>query len=140
MKIKKTSANWYIIMTHLLTIVVTGLIFAVLMGMILGLLNVSDTISQTVFLIVFPIIMWFAVKYSASFINNNYVIKDANRIVIFSTIDFLILNLLLTSKNIFSNNLPPLDLIGTIVAIIIVYLASKRYIKENVNSNISPQK
>ncbi len=83
--------------------------------------------------------LWFGVKYSAKETVANYVIKDANKIIKLSTIlavILIILNLIQVISKVFLSGMNfseilPTTIFSAALNIIIFYLASKRYLKNN---------
>jgi uncharacterized SAM-binding protein YcdF (DUF218 family) len=138
MKEKKASADWYISATHWLTATITMVIFSVVLGFILALITQNTTIILIGFILLYPLMMWLAVKYSARYLNKTYVIKNANQIVILSTIYIVIVNGGLRILSFLSNGVITADHIGFALAIIVFYFASRKYIKNNSLDSITP--
>jgi len=127
----KKSADWYIAATHWLTSVVSSAIFGAIIFFILALVTQNQDIFIIAAFLVQPLVMWFAVKYSAHFVNGRYIINNPQSIVISSFIYFLVVNggyqvYLFSTTGVFSTTA-----VGFILSIAVFYLASKKYIKSN---------
>ena len=131
---KKQSAEWYIAGTHWLT----SMIFAGITGAIALFLLAVITQDPTVLLIgtivAYPLLMWAAVKYSANFINKRYVIANPQNIVNLSSI-FLLIVAGGYRGYAFANGangaLAIASAIGFFAALVVFYLASKKYVLKN---------
>ena len=134
MKEKKVSADWYVAATHWLT---AGFVIPFLLALVLGipLTLILDKDNLLLLSVGFGLLnmlsVWLGVMYSAKYLNKTYVIKNAHKIVALSTIylaviggGFRLLKLIQTGN--FSY-----ELLGFIIGIVIFYLASKKYIKNN---------
>jgi hypothetical protein len=132
MKEKKNSADWYIAATHWLTATFTMVVFAVVLGIILSLVTQNPTVVLLGFIILYPLMMWLAVKYSARYLDKTYIIKNANQIVILSTIYIVIVGGGIRVMDFISNGIITPDHIGFALAIIVFYFASRKYIKNNI--------
>lgn len=129
MKEKKVSADWYIAATHWLTATITMTILGVIIGVVLILISQDPIIVALGFIILYPLCMWFAVKYSVKYLSNTYFIKNTNQIVILSTIYLIIVGggfRLLDFKG-----LVTYEHIGFVLAVFVFYFASKKYLKNN---------
>lgn len=131
MKPKKASADWYIAATHWLTATISMVVFSIVVGIILALISQNPTVILIGFIILYPLMMWLAVKYSARFLDKTYVIKNANQIVILSTIYIVIVGGGFRVMSFLSKGVITPDHIGFLLAIIVFYIASKKYIKNN---------
>jgi len=139
MKPKKESADWYIAATHWLTATISMVIFAVVIGIALALISQNPTVILIGFIILYPLMMWLAVKYSARYLDKTYVIKDASKIVILSTIYIVLVGGGFRVMNFLSTGIITPDHIGFALAIIAFYFASKKYIKSNLTQGFSAQ-
>jgi uncharacterized membrane protein YhiD involved in acid resistance len=139
MKEKKNSADWYIAATHWLTATIGMAIFGAVIGIILALISQNPTIIMVGIIILYPLMMWLAVKYSARYLDKTYVIKNTNQIVILSTIYIVIVGGGYRVMNLLSKGILTADHIGFAIAIIVFYFASKKYIKNNVGQEFPAQ-
>lgn len=95
----------------------------------------SSLIVESFYVFVIPIvsvfILWMATKYSADFIKNRYIISDSKKIILFSTVCFLIINgaeeIYYFSNGYFftTTNLMP------IIGIVVFYLVSRKCVKND---------
>jgi len=132
MKEKKNSADWYIAATHWLTATITMVVFAVVLGIILALITQNQAVILVGYIILYPLMMWLAVKYSVRYLDKTYIIKNANQIVILSTIYIVIVGGGIRVMGFISNGIITPDHIGFALAIIVFYFASRKYIKNNI--------
>lgn len=130
---KKQSAEWYIAATHWLTATIASVVFGVVIGIILALISNNPVVLFVGFIIIYPLMMWFAVKYSARYLDKKYVIKNPNNIVILSTIYILLVGGGFRVYSFIANSVFTSDLIGFILAVIVFYIASKKYILKNTS-------
>ena len=132
MKPKKTSADWYIAATHWLTATIASVIFSVVIGILIAIISQNPIIIMIGFIILYPLMMWFAVKYSARYLDKTYIIKNANQIVILSTVYLVIVGGGLRLYNFLQNGILKDDYIGFALALIVFYFASKKFIRNNI--------
>jgi hypothetical protein len=138
---RKVKADWYIAITHWLTSSIMTFVLSLILILILSVLiplffrslNISalHNIFVIFYMIVYPTAMWFAVKYSAKYLNKTYVIKDANNIIKLSTIFIIILGIGVRIGTIISAKTVNFEDFAFVLAIISFYFASKKYVKEN---------
>ena len=86
MKEKKTSADWYIAATYWLTTIVLSTILGALIIFVLAIVSQNPSATMIGFIILDPLVMWLAVRYSVKFLDKTYIIRNANQIVMLSTI------------------------------------------------------
>jgi len=135
MKEKKVSADWYIAATHWLTSSVAMAILGALIGFVLLLIFQNPIILALGFIVIYPLCMWFAVKYSVKYLGNTYLIKNANQIVILSTIYLIIVGgglRLLDFKGVVTY-----ENIGFVLAVFVFYFSSKKYLKNDTEAVLS---
>lgn len=142
----KEAKNWYIAATHYLTagFVVPLLGWALVIIALWFLPEFSLFGFDLLFLVVTAVIIWIAIRYSANFINGRYVIKDKSKVVRLSTIYFAVVGMINLGWSIYSVISSPgkefnsavMTSIGwnvttVIVATIVFYFGSKKYIESN---------
>lgn len=134
MKEKKNSAEWYIAATHWLTALILSTILGAIVIFILAMVSQNPTVTLIGFIVLNPVVMWFAVKYSSRYLDKTYFIKNANQIVILSLIYLIITAGGFRVYKFFQTGVFQTEYVGFIIALIVFYLASKKYIKSNSNS------
>ena len=140
MKEKKVSPDWYIAATHWLT---AGFVIPFVAGVILGILlaaladnNITILLNVNTFLVVSTIldmvILWLGVIYASKYLEKTYVINNAKKIVMLATIYFIIIDGgFIVFKFVQSGVFNYEYIIGFILKVVVFYLASKKYIKNN---------
>lgn len=134
MKPKKESADWYIAATHWLTAgfaipFVLALVLGIPLTLILGKENIG--LLALAFIILNILSIWLGVIYSSRYLNKTYVIKNADQIVILSTIYLVLVGGGLRAYKFVQTGVFTYEYIGFAVGVIIFYLISKKYIKNN---------
>lgn len=132
MKPKKNSTDWYIAATHWLTsMVASGILGAIVIIAVAAFTN-NSTIDLIATIIVSPLVMWLAVKMSASYVNKTYVVKNASQIILLSTVYLVIVAGGYRVYGFINTGVFQNEYIGFIIALIVFYIASKKYVKNNV--------
>ena len=137
MKEKKISAEWYVAATHWLTAgFAIPFVLALLLGMPLAILLGDDNniLLDVAFGILNVIGIWLGVLYSSKYLDKTYVIKNANKIVILSTIFIILVGGGFRVYKFFQSGVFSYEYIGFATGIVIFYLASKKYVKNNTAS------
>lgn len=129
MKPKKASADWYIAATHWLTTMIAGAVLIFIVVFIIALLTDNSTVYLITDIILTPLIMWPAVIMSANFVNKTYVITDANRIATLSFVYLLVVGVGYRVIGFLKTGVFSPSYIGFILALIVFYFASKKYIR-----------
>ena len=129
MKTKKESADWYISATHWLTSIIGMTIFGAILVIILAIVYPNPEFIAYGYLVIYPLMMWLAVKYSAKYVNKTYVIKNVSQIVTLSTIYMVIVGGGFRVIGFASKGIVTPDNIGFLLATIVFYFASKKYLK-----------
>ncbi len=132
MKPKKNSADWYIAATHWLTSMVASVILGIILVIIIVSISDNPTIDLITEISVTPLVMWLAVKMSASYLNKTYVIKDAHKVAVLSLIYVVIVAGGYRLYSFLQTGVFSPEYIGFIIALIVFYVASKKYIKVTV--------
>ncbi len=131
---KKQSPEWYIAGTHWLTSMVTSVIIGAVILFILVAISQDTVILSIGTIIIYPVIMWLAVRYSANFVNKRYVIVNPDHIVTLSTVFLIIVAGGYRGYSWLSSSggmLVIANAVGFFIALVIFYFASKKYIKKN---------
>lgn len=134
MKSKKESADWYIAATHWLTAgfaipFVLALVLGIPLTLILGKENI--TLLAFAFIILSILSIWLGVIYSSKYLNKTYIIKNADQIVILSTIYLVLVGGGFRVYKFIQTGVFTYEYIGFAIGIIIFYFVSKKYIKNN---------
>ena len=132
MKEKKNSSEWYIAATHWLTAMVSSVIFGAIIIFLLAMITQNPMVVLVGMIVLNPVVMWFAVKYSARYLDKTYVIRDASNIVLLSTIYLVIVAGGYRAYHFVNTGVFQNEYIAFILALIVFYIASKKYIKSNV--------
>jgi len=130
---KKQSPEWYIAGTHWLTSMVSSAIFGAIILFILAAISQDVTILSIGTIIIYPVVMWLAVRYSANFVNKRYIIVNPDHIVTLSTVFLVIVAGGYRGYSALSSSggmLVIANAIGFFVALVIFYFASKKYVKK----------
>lgn len=132
---KKQSAAWNIAATHWLTSgFVVPLILTFVIVLVLGLvfgqgLENSATLIAFASILYSPLVYWLAVMYSARYVNKKYFIKDSNEIAKLATLYLVVVGGGFRLLQIISGYGLTIEHIGFILAVIVFYIASKKYIR-----------
>ncbi len=137
MKDKKNSADWYIAATHWLTAgfvvpFLMTLVAGVLVGMFLG--NANLALLMVVFGAIHIISIWFGVMYSAKYLDKTYVLKNAHKIAVISTVYLAVIGFGFRIFQFLQGGTISYELVQIIAGVIVFYIASKKYIKNNTAS------
>lgn len=142
---KKSSPNWNIAATHYLTAgFAIPMFFVIVAGFVLVQLGVEAEPLSVVSIftnILWLVSIWLGVMYSASYLAKNYIIVEASKIVVLSTIYRVILTTLfigggiifaVISEDAVLATTPTLEMIvSSIFGTILFYIASSRYVKSD---------
>lgn len=131
MKERKNSPGWYIAATHWLTAMVSSVIFGVVIIFLLVLVSQNYYVVLLGMLILHPIVMWLAVKYSARYLDKTYVIKNASQIILLSTLYLAIVAGGYRAYKFLNTGVFQNEYIVFIITLIVFYIASKKYVKNN---------
>jgi len=142
---KKNSASWNIAATHWLTSgFVVPLILSFVIIFILKIIFGKDiesgaTLIAFASIIYLPVVYWLGVMYSARYVNKKYFIESSNEIAKLATIYLIIVGGGLRLLQTINGSGLIMDNIGFILAVIVFYIASKKYIKNsNEQSSTTP--
>jgi hypothetical protein len=137
MKTKKASAEWYTAATHWLTSLIMATILGVVLFILIIIVGGDNQIAILLAnVIVLPITMYLAVKYSAGYVNKTYIITKADMIVNYSTIYTLIIAGGYRVYTFLKTGIFTYEYVGFIIAFVVFYVASKKYIKNNSNQTV----
>lgn len=137
MKEKKASADWYIAATHWLTSgfvipLILGFVAIMVLAAIIGSGASANTFTVSVAIIILtPIFFWLGVMYSAKYLDKTYVIKNAQNIVLLSTVYLVVIGGGYRLYQFLQTGIFKDEYIGFILGLLAFYLASKKYIKNN---------
>lgn len=130
MKEKKTSADWYVAATHWLTTLITATVGGVIL-IFLAALTGSPVLVAIVSVIAWPFMVWLGVIYSSRYLDRTYIIKDAKHVVLLSTIYLVIVAGGIRLLDFMQTGIIKIEYIGFIIGLIIFYMMSRKYIKDN---------
>lgn len=142
MKEKKEAKDWYIAATHWLT---AGFVMPFLVNLVIGfaifpLLNLESGILTLIISLVSAVLaIWLGVMYSANYLRKRYIVRDKNKVIVSATIYLFVLRV---GYNIYyfwgaeKINITEVvfEAIGIILVVVLFYLFSKKYIKEDTEN------
>ncbi len=136
MKEKKASAEWYIAATHWLTAgfaipFVLTLLLSVPVTLLLAKYANGNYLQGTVFVLVSILGIWLGVIYSSRYLDKTYVIKDANKIINFSTAYLAIIGGGFRVYEVIQTGILHYTDLGFLVGVVVFYFVSKKYVKNN---------
>lgn len=139
MKQKKVSSNWYIATTHWLTSAFAiPLILGFIFLYIIGYIYINYKINMALLIVPFyPLVYWLGAKYSASYLNRTYIIKDSNDIAKKATIIAVIIGGIYRLLQIMGGKIT-IEQLAFVLSMIAFYFASKKYIKQDSISTLQP--
>jgi len=144
MKGKKETADWYVAITHWLT---SGLAIPFLISLIVTV-PISKLIgkeNQILYIISASIIsifgIWLGVIYSAHYLDKKYIIKNAQKITILSTIFLSVVNGVYFIFTLLQNSFTTfiIKVLFFVLEIFVFYFVSKRYIHNTTIIDSSAQ-
>lgn len=140
MKEKKKSSNWYIAATHYITAgfapsFLGGIAFSFIAVSLISSGVTNEYLFAFLRALFFLIIIYLGVRYSASYLNKAYVIKDKNRVVNLATTYYIILNVI--GLGILGRSLT-IAIINIVLAVLF-YTFSKKYIKNSEPTYQNPE-
>ncbi|TAK57411.1 hypothetical protein EPO17_02015 [Patescibacteria group bacterium] len=144
MKEKKASAEWYIAATHWLTAgfaipFVLTLVLSVPLIVLLSKYGNSNYLVGTVVALINILGIWLGVIYSSKYLDKTYIIKDANKIINLATLYLAVIGGGFRVYNIIHTGIFPYTDLGFLVGLVIFYMVSKKYVKNNYVSAPQPQ-
>jgi uncharacterized membrane protein YbjE (DUF340 family) len=140
---KKESPAWNIAATHFLTATIIPFLISLATGFVLRStgMDIGSVATMLLSNLIWVIGIWAGVMYSANYLAEHYIITDANKIINLSTTYRFILFLLFIGGGLFmasSQADTSVDKTGlaftvsfAVIGIIVFYLASKKYIKQD---------
>lgn len=133
---KKQSANWNIAAIHWL---ISGFVIPLILNLTISLVLVlvfgedfikkNMTLAASASILYSPLISWLSVMYSARYVNKKYIIKNSNEIAKLATLYLVIVGGGFRIFQIIGGSGLSVELIGFVLAIIVFYIASKKYIR-----------
>ena len=138
---KKHSASWNIAATHWLTSgFAIPFVLTLIITLIIKVIFNKDVDSATalivsVSVIYLPLVYWLGVMYSARYINKKYFVENSNEIAKLSTIYLIVVGGGFRLFQIINGSGLTIELIGFVLAVIVFYLASRKYIKNSNEQN-----
>jgi len=144
MKEKKTSAEWYIAATHWLTAgfaipFVLALVLSVPLLLLLAKYGNSSYLPGVLSVLLNILGIWLGTIYSSRYLDKTYVIKDANKIINFSTAYLTIIGGGFRAYGVMQTGTFHYIDLGFLLGIGVFYMVSKKYVKNNTISTPQPQ-
>ncbi len=137
MKEKKQSKDWYIAATYYLT---AGFVIPIIVGLVLGFPAVMLIgLDNIVFLegtmsAIWVLSIWLGVIYATKYVNKTYIIKNSKNIAKLATVYLSVIVGGSKLFNLFVKGITTglaVDIVFSVVGVIIFYILSKKYIKNN---------
>jgi hypothetical protein len=142
---KQRKPDWYVAATHYLTAVfapsfLVNLVFGLAIAPLIK--DWPEAIILVILNSLIILVIWLGVMYSAKYLSKTYVIENKDNIINSATMYFVVLNSGFVLVRFFAEMINELGLLfgltWAIIGAVLFHLFSKKYVREDDESTVSP--